>query len=373
VLPIVLAAIQVTGSTVAGHSQLGVRALDGFGYLLLLAGPVALLCRFRYPLSAFVVALASTTAYALANYPRGPFVLALIVATFSAVRRANRVVVWVLCAAAYCCWVWLAVLVPRVAGVALVRPTLANALVVFAWGGVVLALAEMTRVRSAHFAEMSRARNEAARAREEQSLRQASDERLRIARELHDVLGHHLSLINVRAGVALHLLDSQPEQAREALAAIRQASAEGLREVRGVLTALQDAPRAPAPTLDDLPALVDEAERAGLPVTVTTVGGARRLPAEVDRAAYRIAQEALTNVRRHAGAGASVAVTLSYLDDELVLAVADDGVSVSTVEEGNGIVGMRERAAALGGSLTAESPAAGGFTVEAHLPTGGDA
>src|SRR5439155_25583391 len=122
-----------------------------------------------------------------------------------------------------------------------------------AWLVVALAFAEMIRVRTAHFAEMARTRAESARARAEQEKRQASEERLRIAQELHDVLGHHLSLINVQAGVGLHLMDERPEQARAALTAIKQASAEALREVRAVLGVLradeERAPRAPGPSL----------------------------------------------------------------------------------------------------------------------------
>jgi signal transduction histidine kinase len=226
--------------------------------------------------------------------------------------------------------------------------------------GVVFMVGEAARVQSRYLAEF-------ARARAEQQRRQASEERLRIAQELHDVLGHHLSLINVQAGVGLHLMDEQPEQARTALVAIKDASAEALREVRSVLGILrsedESAPRTPAPSLANLPALVEDAG-----ATASVHGAARELPAEVDRAAYRIAQEALTNVRRHAGTGATAQVVIGYEPDALTVRVQDDGVGGPPVEDGNGIAGMRARAAALGGTLSAGPADGGGYLVEARLP-----
>ncbi|MGE5828703.1 MAG: sensor histidine kinase, partial [Micromonosporaceae bacterium] len=277
----------------------------------------------------------------------------------------------------------LGAVVSSVGGVPLVQPALGDAVGVAAWTVVALALAELARGRSERFAEMSRARAESARARAEQSRRQASEERLRIARELHDVLGHHLSLINMRAGVALHLLDTQPpgrapEQARDAFAAIKQASAEALREVRGVLAALrpadESAPRSPTPGLADLDTLVEQARAAGLPVTLKLDELPAPLPAEVDRAAYRIVQEALTNVRRHAGPRATATVCIGRTPDALTVRVDDDGAGPAPevpAEPGNGIPGMRERAAALGGELSAGGRAGGGFRVSATLPLAG--
>jgi len=229
------------------------------------------------------------------------------------------------------------------------------------------------KAQSEHMAETMKTRAERAKAKAEQERRQASEERLRMARELHDVLGHHLSLINVQAGVGLHLMDSRPEQAREALAAIKTASAEALREVRAVLGVLRPeeeaAPRQPALGLDRLDELTGS---AGLPVTATVSGAPRPLPAEVDRAAYRIVQEALTNVRKHAGPEVTAAVTIEYAADEIVVSIRNDGASVDGLGEGSGIAGMRARAEALGGSLRAAPLAEGGFLVGASLPTGED-
>jgi signal transduction histidine kinase len=249
-----------------------------------------------------------------------------------------------------------------------------------AWTVIALAIGEVMRAQGERFAEMRRAQGEAARARAEQSRRQASDERLRIARELHDVLGHHLSLINVRAGVALHLLDTQPGETREALAAIKLASAEALREVRGVLAALapetEAAPRTPSPGLSAVEDLAAEARAAGTPVHIVRTESSRRIPGEVDRAAYRIVQEALTNVRRHAGPAASVTVTIADAEDGLTVRIEDTGVGPvesppdGPGESGNGIAGMTERATALGGWLRTGAGARGaGFVVEAFLPT----
>jgi signal transduction histidine kinase len=244
--------------------------------------------------------------------------------------------------------------------------------VIAAWTAVALAIAEVARTRTEHFAEVARTRAEAARARQEQARRQASDERLRIAQELHDVLGHHLSLINVRAGVALHLLDTKPEQARDALGAIKLASSEALREVRTVLATLngdQSAPRAPAPGLADIDGLAEDARGAGLTVHMRQNGSADKVPGEVGRAAYRIVQEALTNVRRHAGPAPTVDIDLHVGPDELRVRVDDSGVGpVPSTSDGNGIPGMRERAAALGGTLLADARPGGGFRVEARLP-----
>jgi len=177
----------------------------------------------------------------------------------------------------------------------------------------------------------------------------------------------------VQAGVGLHLMDNRPEQAREALTAIKTASAEALREVRAVLGVLRPeeeaAPRQPALGLDRLDELT---AAAGLPVTTTISGARRALPAEVDRAAYRIVQEALTNVRKHAAPDAAAEVTVDYAPDELRLSVRNDGPAPDDGEpgDGSGIAGMRARAAALGGSLHAGPLPGGGFGVTALLPIG---
>jgi signal transduction histidine kinase len=253
------------------------------------------------------------------------------------------------------------------------QPGILTSIQVAVWFVLVLAVAEAVRVRAAHFVEVRRTMIEQARARGEQERRQASEERLRIAQELHDVLGHHLSLINVQAGVGLHLMGENPDQARASLETIKQASAEALAEVRSVLGVLRPkderAPRAPQPSLANIEALIE-------PARTTVEGTPRSLPPEVDRAAYRIVQESLTNVRRHAGERATANVTIVYGPERLVVRIVDNGVGIAPTvagaagesSGGAGITGMRTRAEALGGTLTAEPGRAGGFVVEAALP-----
>ncbi|MFC0530763.1 sensor histidine kinase [Phytohabitans kaempferiae] len=337
---------------------------DLLGYAILLAGPIALGFRYKFPVPVLAVTIASAVGFAAwAQEPRGPYFLASIFALFAAIDAGKRAASWALVAAGY------------VAFAGVTRPDWGRAAVIAAVVAVALLLAEANRVRRQQFAEVAKYRAEQARARAEQEKRQASEERLRIARELHDVLGHHLSLINVQAGVGLHLMDTRPEQAREALSAIKSASAEALREVRSVLGVLRPeeeaAPRAPAPSLARLDDLTAD---AGLPVRTAVEGEPRPLPAEVDRAAYRIVQEALTNVRRHAGPEAAAVVTIGYGEGAVTVRVADNGVGGQAAPEaGNGIAGMRARAAALGGELAAGPGDGGGFTVAATLPLATDA
>ncbi|GAA5191566.1 hypothetical protein GCM10023322_49220 [Rugosimonospora acidiphila] len=364
-----VAVIQLVGSTAATHYHPGTepRPLNHVGYLLLLIGPAALALRRRWRVATLAVVLAVTVAYYLLGYPFGPAFLAPLAALLGAVRAGHRLAAQVLCAAGYLIYVTTGQLVHTIGGVPVRTSSWGGALGLAAWLVFAFVIAEGIRVRSIRFAEIARARAEQARARAEQQRRQASEERLRIARELHDVLGHHLSLINVQAGVGLHLMDERPEQARTALLAIKQASAEALREVRSVLGVLRTedeaAPRAPAPSLDNLSSLVE-----GSTTEVVITGAARPLPAELDRAAYRIAQEALTNVRRHAGPQARAVLTIGYGEHELTVRVDDDGAGGVPGEDGNGIAGMRARATALGGTLSAVARPSGGFRVEAHLP-----
>jgi signal transduction histidine kinase len=384
--PVLIAAIQVIACSLAARGQPGATRLDALGYLLLVAGPAALLVRRTQPLLAAAVGLAAAVAYLAIGYPTGPFFLAALGALFAAVRRSRRELVWTLAAVAYASYVFLSFGPYTVDMRVPPRPGLGEVVVVGAWFAVALLLAETVRFRGGQMAEYARAQAEASRARQEQSRRQASDERLQIARELHDVLGHHLSLINVRAGVGLHLIDSRPEEARAALEAIKTASAEALHEVRGVLSALAPndperpspaAPRTPTPGLADVSALADDARAAGLPVSVDITGRPTPVPAAVDRAAYRIVQEALTNVRRHAGPDARATVALGYADGELRIRVENSGAPLDSAAisadggvdgAGNGIPGMRERATALGGTLTARARPEGGFQVDAVLP-----
>jgi signal transduction histidine kinase len=208
-------------------------------------------------------------------------------------------------------------------------------------------------------------------AMEREAERRLGEERLRIAREVHDVVAHSMVAINVQAGVAAHLLDADASQAREALLQIKRTSGEALADLRATLGVLRDpgqpAPDGPAAGLDDLEAVADRLRAAGVAVDVDVDAGA--VPTPVHSASYRIVQEALTNVLRHADAKA-VTVVVRADEDMLTIVVADDGTGAGRRGEGAGagIRGMRERAEALGGTLSSGRGERGGWTVEATLP-----
>ena len=213
--------------------------------------------------------------------------------------------------------------------------------------------------------------------REEETQRRVTEERLRIARELHDVVSHSISTINVQAGVAAHVMGERPEQAREALLAIKETSKETLRELRGILQVLRQVddvePRGPAPGLAQLDILVKTASEAGVPTKTSILGTARPLPAAIDLAAYRIIQESLTNVVRHAGR-ASAEVTLAYEASRIVIDVSDDGrgpLPTTADAGGHGIAGIRERVGAAGGGMEVGQRDGRGFRLRAWLPTNG--
>jgi signal transduction histidine kinase len=360
--------VQVVGTVLAAHHrpQPGRQPLDALGIALLVAGPAVLALRRRFPVAVLEVAFLSTLAYVVIGYREGPIWLGLIVAYINAAWRGRRWAAWATLAVGWAAFLWLPYWFGRDRA-----PVGHEILGLAAWLLVLAAVAEVVKVRR------ERAQ-EAARVRREEAERRASEERLQIAQELHDVLAHNISLISVQAGVGLHLIDEHPDKARAALAAIKDASKEALGELRSVLDVLRRegdaAPLVPAPRLAaDLEGLVTKAASAGVAVRVEVSGEERPLPPGVDRAAFRIAQEALTNVARHAG-GASATVLIGYGDDALTLQVDDDGPggAPSSDGSGRGLTGMRERAAALGGRLDAGPRPGGGFRVRAWLPLGGD-
>jgi signal transduction histidine kinase len=222
-----------------------------------------------------------------------------------------------------------------------------------------------------------RARREAseraADLREEETLRRFTDERLRIAHEIHDVVAHGMTAINVQAGVAAHLLERDPDQAHRALRDIKRVSGEALTELRSTLAALRDpsdsAPLAPAGGVGDLDRLLDGVRAAGVAIELD-VRDVAPLPAAVDHASYRIVQEAVTNIARHSGA-TQARVSIARHDGALLVEIADDGRGAGpggSDGPGNGLQGMRERARALGGTLEAGDAPGGGFTVRARMP-----
>ncbi len=229
------------------------------------------------------------------------------------------------------------------------------------------------RIWQLHLREVEQRAEEAERTRDEAARRRAMGERLRIARELHDSLTHSISVIRVQAGVAVHLARKRGEDVPPALLAIQEAAADAARELRTTLTVLRSQEDGDGSGLGQLDSLVGRARAAGLPVTVTVTGPERALPPEVDQAAYRIVQEALTNVSRHAGR-ACASVHLHYTPGALAVQVDDDGTGTGTgagprpAGPGLGLIGMRERVTALGGRLHAGPRDGGGFRVRAELP-----
>ncbi|MFE7867256.1 sensor histidine kinase [Streptomyces bacillaris] len=246
------------------------------------------------------------------------------------------------------------------------------------WLVSLVAVGRAQWTRAAYLREVEQRALAAEREQEARAEQSATEERLRIARELHDVLGHSVSLINVQSGAALHRLSKKPEPAaalaaaEEALEAVKATSKEALRELRSTLGALrgpdESAPTSPASGLDRLDELVARARATGIDVRLRTEGERRPLPPPVDLAAYRIVQESLTNVTRHARATGAV-VTVDYTDGRAVrVRVDDDGEGAPEGSPpGSGIRGMAERARAFGGELTARNTAQG-FGVSARLP-----
>ncbi|MFJ1792165.1 sensor histidine kinase [Kitasatospora griseola] len=217
--------------------------------------------------------------------------------------------------------------------------------------------------------QAERRADEAERTREETALRRADEERLRIARELHDSLTHQISVIKVQAEVAVHVARRRGEQVPDALLAIQEAGREAARELRATLEALRDDDTAPPRGLDDVPDLVARARSFGLHATLTVEGRLPDVPVAVGRTVYRIVQESLTNTARHAGA-ATATVLIDCRPDTLAIRIDDDGRATPATAPGPGVglLGMRERVTALGGRLRAEPRDGGGFTVQAELP-----
>ena len=364
---IAVAVVQVAGTVFAAARQPDHRPLDVLAFVLLLAGPAALALRRRWSGIMLPVAAAATIFYLAAGYPWGPVLLSLALAIVFSAAAGRRWQTWTVagvCAAA---------LVAFFAASA-DEGTLVRAVAGTSWLVILVLLGEGARLRHDRMAERRRQR-----ASREQAAR--DEYRLALARDIHDVVAHSLSLINVRASVALHLGDRDPDQFRPALEAIKAASKESLDEVRQLLGVLRDdTPLRPAagPGLGKLPELAETARRTGLDVTLDVragpgTGGPPSGPAgaALEEAAYRIVQEALTNVVRHAGAGRA-AVVLEVPDDgpdagSLTVTVDDDGRGAAGAPEGNGLTGMRERVAALGGTVRF-LPLDPGWRVQAVFP-----
>lgn len=346
----------------AGGNPLGV-----LGYSLLAASGLVLGLRRRLPALTYAATVLLSSGYFLAGHPPGPIYLAPLAALVSLGARAR-----------------LQVSLPAAAlGAALMGAVhvftggtpLSAELSAAGWlAAAALAVAAL-RVR-ARFQAEARARAQwARRSHEEEERRRSAEGRLGIAREVHDVVGHSLAVISLQAGVAEHLMDTRPEEARKAVSAIREVSRQALTELRVELALLRGdgsaRERGPAPGIETIADLVASTREAGLSIDLDQELKGRQVPGVVGAAAYRIVQESLTNVARHAGAGARAHVRLRLAGDRLEVEVLDDGQGATgSAAAGTGVQGMRERASALGGELTAGGRPEGGFRVHASLPWG---
>ncbi|MEU6431910.1 sensor histidine kinase [Microbispora sp. NPDC046973] len=381
VVAVLLAVATLLPGSPSGPAELGVA-----GYLLLVGGSAALAVRRAAPVTALVVSAACMLAYALRVHPETATAFPLLVTVFSAATAGRRV--WAASvSAAYLTGVLLVELSDL--GARTPREVVDRVGLLVGWFVAANVAGVVSRQRRAYLRQAEQRAVEAERTREEVALRRAGEERLRIARELHDSLTHSISIIKVQAGVAVHLARKRGDDVPAALLAIQDASADAMRELRATLEVLREPGPDDAPgtaRTDRIGELVERARSAGVPATLAISGTPRALPPEVDLTAYRIVQEALTNVARHAGP-ASASVHVRYLPDALVVRVEDDGRGAATprngadgtsetgtvmrpeaVRVGVGLTGMRERVSALGGRLQTGPGADGGFTIHAELP-----
>lgn len=348
-LAVFAAAIQLAGTHFAAVRQPLAHPLDWFGVVLLLTGPALLLLHRRAPEVMLAGAVAVTAAYLVLRYPWGPVPMSLALAVVLATAARRRVFSWsvagVLVAVMF---TWAAL---RGGEFSMIRASAASG-----WLVILVLVGEGIRLR------LDRAADRRAKAREVKQ--RAEDEyRLALARDIHDVVAHSLSMINVRASVALHLADRDPAQLKPALEAIKEGSKESLDQVRELLGVLrQDAPRRPGLSLEGIPALVEDARQGGLAASLqydvdpSLVRG--RLGPQGETVAYRVVQEAVTNAVRHAEA-TTLTVRIGLAADGLLnIKVDDDGTGLgdgTALEgnhaEGNGLRGMRERLASVGGAV----------------------
>ena len=341
--------------------------------------PVAI--RRRAPLLALIIASGGILVHIVADHPEGflPFTMMVLTYTVGAWETPRRAVLGL-----GVIWAVLVVLgfadTPGLDTVGVVG----NIAIFTVWWTMGIAL----RARREAMEARVRQAEERANTERQSAARALAEERLRIAQELHDVVAHSMSVIAVQAGVGAHVLDDRPEQARSALEAISATSRGTLTEMRRLLGVLRDGEGhrsdAPAPGLADLPALVDDVRRAGVPVELEVVGSPSAVSGGVELSAYRVVQEALTNVMKHAGSPSHVSVRVVHGPRMIEVDVIDDGrgaAALSTVGTGSrgegaapagghGLVGMRERVELWGGNLSVGPQSGGGYRVHAQLPVG---
>ncbi|MFJ3966167.1 sensor histidine kinase [Streptomyces sp. NPDC090036] len=350
----VAGALLVTGLS-GQHSATGLGLL---GYVLLAVGGLALAAGRRAPVAVLAVTGLCAVGYQAAGFDVAA--VAFLFAVYAAMRAGHRVVT-VAVSVAVLAALPLAALVSGLhdTGEAFAQ---ARGALQIAWLIAAGAAGEALR-------QAEQRADEAERTREETARRRADEERLHIARELHDSLTHQISVIKVQSEAAVHVARKRGEPVPEALLAIREAGREASRELRATLEALRDDDTTPPHGLDHVTELVERAGKSGLEATLTIEGQQHDVPTAVGRTAYRVVQESLTNIARHANAG-TASVHIDYRPDTLAIRIDDDGKATpdSAPEPGIGLLGMRERVTALGGRLRAEPRSEGGFTVQAELP-----
>ncbi|MFG3722386.1 sensor histidine kinase [Streptomyces massasporeus] len=346
------------------------RTPDLLSLVLMTLGAAALVFRRRAGMAVLALTGTLSVIESVTGDPRTPVAMSAVIALYTVASTTDRPTTW-----------RVGLLTMTVlTGAAMAAGPLPwyaqENLGIFAWTGIGATAGDAVRSRRAFVQAIRERAERAERTREEEARRRVAEERLRIARDLHDVVAHHIALVNVQAGVAAHVMDKRPDQAKEALAHVREASRSALGELRATVGLLRqsgdpEAPTEPAPGLDRLDELTGTFRSAGLHVEVARADQGTTLPAAVDLAAYRIIQEALTNVQKHAGPQAKAEVSVVRVGPNIEITVLDDGSGENETQDsggGHGLLGMRERVSALRGTLTTGPRYGGGFRVHAILP-----
>lgn len=364
-------AILLINLLVPGGRYIGERIeLNATVVVLAVVGSVALTFRRRAPIAVLVVTTGVATAFAIAEQAKSPIVAYMGVAIFTVVLSKDRLTRTVAVIAT--------ALLTLIAESLFVGGDILNNLGLVFFVLFSGAIGEAVRNRRAYLQELEERALRAEQSRDEEAQRQVIEERLRIAHELHDVIAHHIALMNVQSGVAAHVLRTQPDEAEHALALVRSGGRTVLQELTVLLCVLRRSgsplPTAPAPSLSELRALIQSFTSAGVEVDWTPPEAMGKLPEVIELTAYRIVQESLTNVLKHAP-GASANVSITRAPGTLTITVTDTGPShtgparaISHLGAEHGLIGMRERVTAVGGTLDTGPRPEGGFAVHAVLP-----
>ncbi|RZS37611.1 signal transduction histidine kinase [Herbihabitans rhizosphaerae] len=359
-LTVLVAFVGVVGTTVLDQSSTAVTKVDALTYVLVLASAASVAVRRRWPLGTLAVTTAALATYLYIGYPYGPIFFPFLVAVYTAAR-------WIpLRTAVIGSVIALVVVFPHIFTHGASIPGGFAILPITAWVAVPFAIGITVRVT----------REATQRARAELVRKGVYDERMRVAQEVHDVVGHGLAAIKMQADVALHLLAKKPEQAETALTAISRTSSEALDELRTTLALVrrpEGEARAATPSLRRLDELRQRMDKAGVTIRLDTTGTEEPLPDAADMAGYRVVQESLTNVLRHSDAKVAT-VRIGYEPEAVTITVSNPAPGARAGRDGGlGIPGMRDRVASVGGTFFAGPTEDGRFEVHAMLPVNGAA